>query len=123
MLFRSIKQYIMTSITIQEYLPQIAYPSKQQIKKGIGISSITTIENAILELEKLHLIYVGRNMYIEDSENEDFYIPTRNVYGLTQEIVDSDTSLQELQRVYGRTVYREDDVSGTITFINKQKLK
>ena len=53
-----IKQYILSDSEMAGMLSKISYPSKQQIKKGIGISSIATIENSISILADLKLICV-----------------------------------------------------------------
>ncbi|HKM01737.1 MAG TPA: hypothetical protein VJ083_06760 [Sedimentibacter sp.] len=116
-----IKQYIMSGSDLSDYLPKVSYPSKQQIKKGIGISSITTIENAILSLSEMKLIFVAKDMYIEDSKNENVYIPARNVFALRKEDLDKSICITELQKVYGKSVYFEEDVPGNIGFITKQK--
>lgn len=116
-----IKQFIMSSSDFSEYLPKISYPSKQQIKKGIGISSLTSIETAISILEDLKLIFIERNMYMEDSKNENVYIPTRNVFALNQEDLCKDVCISELQRIYGKTIYSKEDVPGIINYLTKQK--
>lgn len=116
-----IKQFIMSSSDNSEYLPKISYPSKQQIKKGIGISSVTSIENAIAALSDIKLIFVERNMYMEDTKNDDVYIPTRNVFALNQEDLSKENCISELTRIYGKTIYAKDDVPGEINYLTKQK--
>ena len=113
-----IKQYIIES---DAPIPKISYPSKQQIKKGIGISSNTTIENAIFTLSKIGMIYIRSEMFVENTEEEGFYVPTRNVFALNEEELYGDVILVELERVYGKKVYNKDNVPGKIKFLNKQK--
>ena len=104
-------------------LPKISYPSKQQIKKGIGISSITTVEKAISILADLKLIYVRGDMYVENSQTKGEFVPTRNVFALNKEELNNDTVLIELEKIYGKTVYNKDDVPGKIIFLQKQENK
>lgn len=113
-----IKQYIIES---DAPIPKISYPSKQQIKKGIGISSNTTIENAIFTLSEIGMIYIRSEMFVENTEEEGFYVPTRNVFALNEEELYGDVILVELERVYGKKVYNKDDVPGKIKFLDKQK--
>ena len=104
-----------------ENLCRISYPSKQQIKKGIGVSSLSTIESAISILESLKMIYVGRDMFVEDSEEDDVYISTRNVYALSEDMINNDAALIELENIYKRKVYRKNNVPGNIKFLSKEK--
>lgn len=116
-----IKQYILSDSDTMGVLPKISYPSKQQIKKGIGISSVTTIENAISMLADLRLIYIRSDMCVENSKMSGEFIPTRNVFALNKEELNNDVILAELERIYGRTVYNKDNVSGKIVFLNKPR--
>lgn len=116
-----IKQYIMDYPNDIISPPRISYPSKQQIKKGIGISSTTTIENAISTLSDMAMIYVRSEMFVENTEVEGQFIPTRNVFALNEEVLYGDAILIELERVYGKKVYNKDDVPGEIRYLNKQK--
>lgn len=116
-----IKQYIMDYPNDTVSPPRISYPSKQQIKKGIGISSTTTIENAISTLSEMAMIYVRSEMFVENSEVEGQFVPTRNVFALNEEELYGDAILVELERVYGKKVYNKDDVPGEIRYLNKQK--
>ena len=113
-----IKQYI-----IESDLPilKVSYPSKQQIKKGIGISSTTTIENAISTLCDMKMIYVRSEMFVENTEVEGEFIPTRNVFALNEEELYGDAILVELEKVYGRKVYNREDITGNIKFLEKEK--
>ena len=113
-----IKQYI---IETTDPVPKISYPSKQQIKKGIGISSTTTIENAISILSQSKMIFVRSEMYIENSEINGEFIPARNVFSLNEEELYDDAVLVELERIYGRRVYNREDVTGTIKYLTKEK--
>lgn len=116
-----IKQYIFSDSEMTNILPRISYPSKQQIKKGIGVSSINTIENAISILADLKLIYIRGDMYVENSEISGEFVPTRNVFALNKEDLNSDVILIELEKIYGKTVYNKDDVPGKIAFLQKLK--
>ena len=116
-----IKQYIMDYPTNTISPPRISYPSKQQIKKGIGIASNTTIENAISTLSEIGMIYIRSEMFVENAEEEGSYVPTRNVFALNEEELYGDAVLVELERVYGKKVYNKDDVPGKIKFLDKQK--
>lgn len=116
-----IKQYIMDYPNDTVSPPRISYPSKQQIKKGIGISSATTIENAISTLSDMAMIYVRSEMFVENTEVEGQFVPTRNVFALNEEELHGDAILVELEKVYGKKVYNKDDVPGEIRYLNKQK--
>lgn len=112
-----IKQYIIDS---DDFASKISYPSKQQIKKGIGISSITTIENAISALLDMEMIYMRGEMFIENMEAENEFIPTRNVFALNREDLIGDFVLVELGKVYGQKVYDKHDLFGKkISFLKK----
>ena len=115
-----IKQYIMD---FQDDIPlaKISYPSKQQIKKGIGISSATTIEGAITALLSMKMIYVRTDMFIENSDEDGIYVPTRNVFALNGEELIGDAVLVELERIYNKKVYNKDDVPGKIRYLTKEK--
>ena len=113
-----IKQYIIES---DLPIPKVSYPSKQQIKKGIGISSTTTIENAISTLCEMKMIYVRSEMFVENTEIEGEFIPTRNVFALNEEELYGDAILVELEKVYGRKVYNREDITGNIKFLDKEK--
>ena len=116
-----IKQYILSDSEETDILHKISYPSKQQIKKGIGISSVTTIENSISILADLKLIYIKSDMYVENSKMNGEFIPTRNVFALNEEDLNNDVILIELKKIYGRTVYNKEDVPGKISFLPKIK--
>lgn len=116
-----IKQYIMEYPDGAMSPPKVSYPSKQQIKRGIGISSFTTIENAISILVDLKLLYIRTDMFVENTEEENVYIPTRNVFALKEEELFGDVILIELERIYNKKVYNKDDVPGEIKYLDKQK--
>lgn len=116
-----IKQYIM-DFKDDVPMPKISYPSKQQIKKGIGMSSTTTIENAISTLCDMKMIYVRSEMFVENIENEGKYVPTRNVFALNEEELYGDTILIELEKIYGRKVYNKSDIDEKqIEYLNKER--
>lgn len=112
--FLFIKQYIIDT----EHSSGISYPSKQQIKNGIGISSISTIEKAINILVELKLLYVKSDFYIEDTVNSGSYIPASNAYTLRDDI-GIEVYISELENKYGRPVYTKDSVPGKIKFLSK----
>lgn len=116
-----IKQFISQDSSLSVKILKMAYPSKQQIKIGIGISSTTTVERAIAILESLKLIYVIGEMYTEDSDENGFFIPTRNAYALNEEDANNDAILSEFEKIYGKPVYKRDDVPGKIKFLEKLK--
>lgn len=116
-----IKQYIMDYPMDTISPPRISFPSKQQIKKGIGIASTTTIENAISTLSDMEMIFVRSEMFVENTEVEGQFVPTRNVFALNEEDLYGDAILIELERVYGKKVYNKDDVPGEIRYLDKQK--
>ncbi len=116
-----IKQYIIDYPSDTISPPRISYPSKQQIKKGIGISSTTTIENAITALLSMEMIYLRTDMFVENTEEEGIYVPTRNVFALNGEELIGDAVLVELERIYNKKVYNKDDVPGKIRYLTKEK--
>ena len=116
-----IKQYIIDYPSDAISPPRISYPSKQQIKKGIGISSTTTIENAITTLISMEMIYLRTDMFVENTEEDGVYVPTRNVFALNGEELIGDAILVELERIYNKKVYNKDDVPGKIKYLIKEK--
>lgn len=116
-----IKQYIIDYQNDIISPPKISFPSKQQIKKGIGIASTTTIENAISTLAEMKMIYIRTDMFVENTKIEGQYVPTRNVFALKEEELYGDSILVELERIYGKKVYNKNDVPGEIRYLDKQK--
>lgn len=116
-----IKQYILVDSDKTNMIPKISYPSKQQIKKGIGLSSISTVEKAIGALNELGMIYIRSDMFVEDSEEKNIYVPTRNVFALNQEELENNVILIELQNMYRRPVYDKKDIPGEIRYLTKEK--
>lgn len=116
-----IKQYIMDYPSDMISPPKISFPSKQQIKKGIGISSFTTIENAISSLAEMEMIYIRTDMFVENTEEVNVYVPTRNVFALDIEELKGNAVLVELERIYNKRVYNKNDVPGKIKYLDKQK--
>ena len=116
-----IKQYIIDYPSDTISPPRISYPSKQQIKKGVGISSTTTIENAITTLLSMKMIYLRTDMFVENTEEDGVYVPTRNVFALKGEELIGDAILVELERIYNKKVYNKDDVPGKIKYLTKEK--
>lgn len=116
-----IKQYIIDLPKDTISTPRISYPSKQQIKKGIGISSITTIEKAVSTLVDVGMLYVRSNMFMKNNKVEGEYIPTRNVFALNEKELYGDIILTELEMVYNKKIYNKEDVPGVIKYLNKEK--
>lgn len=116
-----IKQYIIDYPNDTISPPRISFPSKQQIKKGIGISSATTIENAITTLTDMKMIYVRSDMFVENTDEDGTYVPTRNVFALNREELIGDAVLIELERIYNKKIYDKDNVPGRIKYLEKQK--
>ena len=110
-----IKHFIPSDKVIPKDCPRLAYPSKQQIKKGVGISSLTTIESAISILEELGMIYVDRDTYIESPEEDGVYIRARNVYALEKQHIGNDGVIQALSDLYGKPVCRRCDIFNKLT--------
>ena len=99
---------------------KISFPSKSQIAKGLDVS-ISTVENSISILESLKIIYVRRNMFVENKNIEGQYVPTRNVYALDSKELEGNAVLIELERVYKKRIYNQEDVPGKIDYLTKQK--
>ena len=113
-----IKQYIMDeSMSVAN---RISYPPKQQIKTGVGVSSNSTIEAAISNLVSIGLLYMRSDMFVENSEESNIYVPARNVYALENSSLIGDEVLNELEKVYGKKVYNKEDVPGKIQFLTKK---
>ena len=60
-------------------------------------------------------------MFVENSDEDDTYVPTRNVFALNGEELIGDAILVELERIYNKKVYDKDDVPGKIKYLTKQK--
>ena len=60
-------------------------------------------------------------MFIENSDEDGIYVPTRNVFALNGEELIGDTVLVELERIYNKKVYNKDDVPGKIRYLTKEK--
>ena len=117
--FLYIKQFIMDYSG--NFSPaKISFPSKTQIAKGLDIS-IPTVESCILALESNKIIYIRRNMFVENKNVEGQYVPTRNVYALDSKELEGNAVLVELERIYGKRIYNKDDVPGEIRYLTKMK--
>ena len=110
-----IKQFIIDT----EISTGVAYPTKQQIAQGIGVSSTTTIEKAINILIELELLYVKTGFYIEDTNEVGSYVPASNIYSLNSNI-SNERCVTELENKYGRPVYTKDKVPGVIKFLERK---
>ena len=114
-----IKQYIMDYPG--DIAPaKISFPSKSQIAKGLD-TSISTVENGLSVLESYKLIYIRRDMFVENKKEEGVFVPTRNVYALDPSELEGDTVLIELERIYGKRIYNKEDVPGEIKYLTKMK--
>lgn len=114
-----IKQYIMDYPG--DIAPaKISFPSKSQIAKGLD-TSIQTVENGLSILESYKLIYIRRDMFVENKKEEGVFVPTRNVYALDPSELEGDTVLIELERIYGKRIYNKEDVPGEIKYLAKMK--
>lgn len=99
---------------------KISFPSKSQIAKGLD-TSISTVENGLSVLESYKLIYIRRDMFVENKKEEGVFVPTRNVYALDPMELEGDSVLIELERIYGKRIYNKDDVPGEIRYLTKMK--
>ena len=114
-----IKQYIMDYPG--DIAPaKISFPSKSQIAKGLD-TSISTVENGLSVLESYKLIYIRRDMFVENKKEEGVFVPTRNVYALDPMELEGDSVLIELERIYGKRIYNKEDVPGEIKYLTKMK--
>lgn len=114
-----IKQYIMDYPG--DIAPaKISFPSKSQIAKGLD-TSIQTVENGLSVLESYKLIYIRRDMFVENKKEEGVFVPTRNVYAIDPSELEGDTVLIELERIYGKRIYNKEDVPGEIKYLAKMK--
>ena len=99
---------------------KISFPSKSQVAKGLDIS-IPTVENSISILESQKIIYVRRNMFVENKNKEGQYVPTRNVYALDSKELEGNAVLIELESIYKKRIYNQEDTPGEINYLTKQK--
>lgn len=114
-----IKQYIMDYQG--DISPaKISFPSKSQIAKGLD-TSIPTVENGLLVLESNQLIYIRRDMFVENKKEKGVFVPTRNVYALDPNELKGDAVLIELERIYGKRIYNKEDVPGEIKYLTKER--
>lgn len=114
-----IKQFIMDYSG--DVVPaKISFPAKSQIAKGLDLS-IQTIENGLSVLEAKKLIYIRRDMFVENKNIDGQYVPTRNVYALNPKELEGNSVLIELERIYGKRIYNREDVPGEINYLRKQK--
>lgn len=117
--FLYIKQFII-DYSDDLFSSRISFPSKTQMAKGLDVS-ITTIENSISILESQKIIYVRRNMFVENKNKKGTYTPTRNVYALDPKELEGDSVLIELEKIYGKRIYNQEDVPGKIDYLTKQR--
>ena len=55
-------------------------------------------------LEFMKMIYVRRDMFVENKNVEGQYVPTRNVFALDPKELEGRSVLIELERIYGRRI-------------------
>lgn len=114
-----IKQYIMDYPG--DIAPaKISFPSKSQIAKGLD-TSIPTVENGLSVLESHKLIYIRRDMFVENKKEAGIFVPTRNVYALDPNELDGDAVPIELEKIYGKRIYNKEDVPGKIKYLTKER--
>ena len=77
-----IKQFITMDNNENSDFAKVAYPSKYGMQKKLGVSSKTTIENAIKDLVDLKMLYEYVGGFYEDENGE--FAPTNNVYALEE---------------------------------------
>ena len=99
---------------------KISFPSKLQIAKGLDIS-VQTVESGLLALESNKLLYIRRDMFVENKKEEGVYVPTRNVYALDPKELEGKSVLIELERIYGKRIYNKENVPGEIRYLTKAK--
>ena len=114
-----IKQYIM-GYQGDISPAKISFPSKSQIAKGLD-TSIPTVENGLSVLESHKLIYIRRDMFVENKKEVGIFVPTRNVYAIDPNELDGDAVLIELERIYGKRIYNKEDVPGKIKYLTKER--
>ena len=114
-----IKQFIM-GYSENVSPAKISFPSKTQIAKGLDCS-VPTIESGLSVLESHKLIYVRRDMFVENKQEKGVYVPTRNVYALDSKELDGNAVLIELENLYGKKIYNKEDVPGEIRYLTKNK--
>lgn len=102
------KQFIFVNST-DKLTAQISYPSKQQIANGLGLSSTSTIEKSLAALEDNKLLFVMKNIFVQDNKNSDKFVSARNVYALKKEHLDRFAVINELEAFYKRKVTIKND--------------
>ena len=113
-----IKQFISFNSETSTQGSKISYPSKLNIANSLGVSSTTTIENALSTLEELKMIYIIRGLYIENNKDPGYYVHTRNGYVLSESDVDLEAFKTVLTNLYKTKVYEKNEVEGKIKFIS-----
>ena len=120
--YLSIKKNIFMDNDLTNSL-QIAFPSKYNICKELGISSLTSIENAINELANLELLFIRSNLYIVDYKDNTQYIAARNIYALDKKYLFGRDCIKELEsRCYdGNHVFTKDELpeDAVISYLTK----
>ena len=114
-----IKQFISAETQVQ-YGSKIAFPSKFKMKKVLGVSSTTTIESAIGGLIDIGLLFMGLDFFVEDSDDEGYFVPTRNVYALSKNDLNQDECILQLSEFYKSPVYIKKDAPGEIRYLKKK---
>lgn len=103
--------------------PKISYPSKIQIKDGVGVAANSTVEKAIKILVELKLLYVKNDLFVADYNSETVFVPARNVYALSPSELQDDIVMQELSDFYGRAVCDKENISGKVRYLPRMTKK
>ncbi len=114
-----IKQFISAEATPQ-YGSKVAFPSKFKTRKILGVASTTTIESAIKDLIDIGLLFEKSDLFVEDSDDEGYFVPTRNVYALSKNDLNQDECILQLSEFYKSPVYIKKDVPGEIRYLKKK---
>ena len=120
--YLSIKKNIFMNNDLTNSL-QIAFPSKYNICKELGMSSMTSVESAINELANLGLLFIRSNLYIADYKNADQFIAARNIYALDKKHLSGRDCIKELEhRCYeSNHVFTRDELpeGAVISYLTK----
>lgn len=113
-----IKQFISAEVQPQ-YGSKVAFPSKFKMKKTLGVASTTTIESAISGLLDTGLLFVGLEFFVKDSDDEGYFVPTRNVYALSKNDLNEDECILQLSEFYKSPIYSKKNVPGEIRYLKE----
>lgn len=91
--------YIKQFIGIRRF----SFPAQSDMMAAIGISQ-PTLSNALSDLKKNEIIYIIKNIYVQDYNNLNNLVPARNVYLIDKYDIDYNYIANELESIYGRKV-------------------